>query len=70
MRLPATSWSINSESFIEKACDFIREQMQAVKVEDTGVPELGWNCASKDWTSGDEGAEAAAAKRPARSEQQ
>ena len=32
----------NSESFIEKAFEFIREQMQAVKVEDTGVPELGW----------------------------
>ena len=32
----------NSESFIEKAFEFIWEQMQAVKVEDMGVPELGW----------------------------
>ena len=32
----------NNESFIEKAFEFIWEQMQAVKVEDMGVPELGW----------------------------
>ena len=32
----------HSESFMEKAFEFIWEQMQAVKVEDMGVPEVGW----------------------------